>query len=607
MKNVTQLFLIVLISSLSFLWGKQLQAQECLIGGCTLSTTQYPLTTQSTTSSSFVTVSTLIYAGEWQRYNVTSGTTYEWSLCAADGGSASYDSQLTLYQDDGTTILCYSDDNCGDDAKIQWTATYTGLARTQVNLYNCLTNSTSTTLVWRQASAPLNCGTAVALSCGTPVTSGNLATTGGIYNPPSTSCGFSTPGKEKLYSFTSTSAGTYTLQINSVNGGTGYIDYFFKTAAGGCGSTGWTCIDDFNAAGSMTFTLAASTAYYILLDAESAASTANHTFQITCPPAGPPNDACSGATNLTPTAGVPINPGGQSSVGATSSGVAIPTCSGFTSSSALDVWYRFTTDPTGGNATAVVVGTGGFDPIVQCLSGTCAAPIHVDCVDGNTANGTETLNLIALSASTTYFLRVYGWLGSTGTFSISLSGTALPLELASFSGKTESDFNMLQWETLTEKNVQWHMVERSVDGVKWSETGRVEGQRISQAPVKYELEDRTPLTKAYYRLRSVDFDGAENLSASILLTRKSEHFGITAAFPSPAKDWITVQFSSLAEENVTIRLLDITGRVVLEQEYAAENGINEVPVQLADFQSGMYLLNLSNSTSTAAPLGIMKE
>src|SRR5690606_34219126 len=158
----------------------------------------------------------------------------------------------------------------------------------------------------------------------------------------------------------------------------------------------------------------------------------------------PANDNCSGATNLTPVPGVPTNPGTQNSAGATSSGVTIPTCSGFTASSALDVWYRFTTDPNGGNATAVVTGLSGFDPVVQCLSGTCGSPVNVGCIDGSTTGGTETLNLTGLSASTTYYLRVYGWAGTTGTFNISISGTALPLELASFRGKTEPSYNMLE-------------------------------------------------------------------------------------------------------------------------------------------------------------------
>jgi hypothetical protein len=267
MKNVTRIILLTLLSFV--LISNVMSAQQCLTGGCTFgSGTQYPSTTQSTTSTTFVTVATNIYAGEWQRYSVTSGTSYEWSLCSADGGNASYDSQLTLYQDDNT-ILCYSDDNCGDDGKIGWTATFTGFVRTKVNTYNCLTNSINTTLVWRTvSSSSLNCGLATNLTCGSSTTSGNLATAGGIYNPPATSCGFSTPGNEKLYSFTSTTAGTYTLQITSVNGGSGYIDYFYKTASGGCGNSGWTCIDDLNLTGSVTFTLAAATTYYFLLDAE---------------------------------------------------------------------------------------------------------------------------------------------------------------------------------------------------------------------------------------------------------------------------------------------------------------------------------------------------
>ncbi len=166
---------------------------------------------------------------------------------------------------------------------------------------------------------------------------------------------------------------------------------------------------------------------------------------------------------------------------------------------------------------------------------------------------------------------------------------------------------MLLWETLTEKNVQWHIVERSVDGIKWMEVGRKAGQMDSQSPVKYELEDRAPLAKAYYRLRSVDFDGAENLSNTIVLTRKGEHFGITAAFPSPTKDQVTVQFASLKEENVTIRVMDFSGRLVLVQQFAADNGINEAVLQLDGLQAGVYLVRISNATSTAEPMRIVKE
>jgi hypothetical protein len=149
------------------------------------------------------------------------------------------------------------------------------------------------------------CADAIALPLNTLATTGNLAAGGS--NVSVTSCGFSTPGNERYYTFTSTVAGTYTLDITNVNGGFGFNDYFFKVAAGtpDCDlATGWSCIDDNSGVGTDTFTLAAATTYYLLVDAESAASTANHTFRIV-PPLPPncvsaPTAPLDAATNATP-------------------------------------------------------------------------------------------------------------------------------------------------------------------------------------------------------------------------------------------------------------------------------------------------------------------
>ena len=103
-----------------------------------------------------------------------------------------------------------------------------------------------------------------------------------------------------------------------------------------------------------------------------------------------------------------------------------------------------------------------------------------------------------------------------------MAGTPIPIELKSFTGTVEGRVNVLNWETLTEINVKSHIVERSVDGKGWSEVGSVAGKRNSQASVKYTLEDRNPLVKAYYRLRTIDFDGKESFSSTIALTRKGK-------------------------------------------------------------------------------------
>jgi len=346
--------------------------------------------------------------------------------------------------------------------------------------------------------------------------------------------------------------------------------------------------------------------------------TTEFTYTTEAAPPPPANDLCANATVITQAANTSTTYAGTNA-SATASSPALQACGN--SNAGVDVWYTFASTATGTvQFNLEADGTNGstsFDSQIQIFSSTCPGAATVCVTQGDDggnpigdSNDPPTINLAA-TAGTTYYARIYNWaISGTGNFNLQIitpAGLALPLELLSFTGKTTPRSNMLLWETLTEKNVEWHIVERSIDGVKWVEVGRKAGQMDSQASLKYELEDRAPLAKSYYRLRSVDFDGQENLSNSIVLTRKGEHFGITAAFPSPTKDQVTVQFASLTEENVTIRVTDFAGRLVLVQEYAADNGINEVPVQLTSLQAGVYLISISNATSMAEPMRIVKE
>jgi hypothetical protein len=126
---------------------------QCNAGGCAFGGSQYPSGTFSSPPTTFTTVSTLIYGGEYQLYSVVSGTQYEWTYCTADGANAAgYDLQLTLFNNGTTAQICYSDDFCGTAPKIQWTATFTGTVRVLTSRYSCLTQATSFTLRWRSVA-----------------------------------------------------------------------------------------------------------------------------------------------------------------------------------------------------------------------------------------------------------------------------------------------------------------------------------------------------------------------------------------------------------------------------------------------------------------------
>lgn len=88
-----------------------------------------------------------MFAGEYVNVNVCQGANYTFSSC-----DASYDTQLTLYEPNGT-YLGYNDDGCGTRSFLSWTAPFTGVAELHLDQYLCQSNSTCTPITITQTSA----------------------------------------------------------------------------------------------------------------------------------------------------------------------------------------------------------------------------------------------------------------------------------------------------------------------------------------------------------------------------------------------------------------------------------------------------------------------
>jgi hypothetical protein len=219
----------------------------------------------------------------------------------------------------------------------------------------------------------INCPTPIVDPCTAilPITCGTATSTtlngGGMYNPPSTSCGFSTPGQEKIYSFTPTATSPYTLTVNTSTS-TAYIDYFFKNASSGCNSTGWTCIDDIlGTTGAISLgTLTAGVQYYFLLDGESTSTSATQSWTINGAPAATPG--ISGTTT--------ICNGGSTTL----------TASGTLNANAAWTWYS-------GSCGGTVVGTGPSITVSPTVSTTYFVRGTGGCAtNGSCASVTVTVN-----------------------------------------------------------------------------------------------------------------------------------------------------------------------------------------------------------------------
>jgi len=125
----------------------------------------------------------------------------------------------------------------------------------------------------------------------------------------------------------------------------------------------------------------------------------------------PPNDECVNAISITDNPGEYVNPGIQTTGGATVSDLA--PCNNYFVDP-YDVWYSFETGPLGGDLEISIVNVlSEFGPnrtmIVQVLEGTCDEMVSFGCLSGSNQNTdyTTTFNLSGLSPFTTYYIRVF--------------------------------------------------------------------------------------------------------------------------------------------------------------------------------------------------------
>ncbi len=216
-----------------------------------------------------------------------------------------------------------------------------------------------------------------------------------------------------------------------------------------------------------------------------------------------------------------------------------------------------------------------------------------------------TVTAVPMGASGTFYLEVQ--VPSLGEVGAHLARYALPLELKSFTGAVQGAINLLRWETLTERNVREHRVERSADGLQWTVIGRQAGAGNSAARTNYQLEDRTPLPVAYYRLRSVDYDGTAAISQLIRLVRPNDRLAIAGLYPTPATDRLQVQYLTENEQVTSLRILDLMGKTMQETRLEPVKGANHTTLSVSTLPPGVYLLYLANGTESTTPMRIVKQ
>ena len=197
----------------------------------------------------------------------------------------------------------------------------------------------------------------------------------------------------------------------------------------------------------------------------------------------------------------------------------------------------------------------------------------------------------------------------TRTFTVSVGGGVLPVELQSLTANVNNKTVSLQWTTATETNNYGFEVERTASpiltpsgGGSWTRIGFVEGSGTTNAPKSYSFVDNSANGKISYRLKQIDRDGNFEYSQEIEVSADfvPKEFALEQNYPNPFNPTTAIGYQLSAFGFTTLKIYDAIGREVatLVNE-VKEAGTYSVQFDGSRLSSGVYFCRMSAAAFTS--------
>jgi len=186
---------------------------------------------------------------------------------------------------------------------------------------------------------------------------------------------------------------------------------------------------------------------------------------------------------------------------------------------------------------------------------------------------------------------------------------ALPINLEYFKGLGKDCSIELEWATSLEKNNKYFVIERSLDGIKYTELGKLVGLQNSVLETKYHFkDDKIAASGYYYRLKQIDNDGTSTIFESIFVSsdcQKYTQIGITGIYPNPVQgnQNAIIKYNSNIQSKAELVITTADGKVINAQQIDLVEGLNTVQLDLNSLPSGAYFVQIYGQ---GLPLSVKK-
>ena len=176
----------------------------------------------------------------------------------------------------------------------------------------------------------------------------------------------------------------------------------------------------------------------------------------------------------------------------------------------------------------------------------------------------------------------------------------LPLQSLELRSSLHGNIVGLKWITVDEVNTDKFVVQRSTDGVNYSDIASKRAVGQARTSTEYQLsDDIQSLLQAsvvYYRIKALDIDG--KFSYSNVVPVKLSKTGGVQIWPTPFVNDIRISYTAAANTSLDIRIIDNTGRIVSQSNYSVSRGLNQLSVNgVESLSAGIYIIRITDKNT----------
>ncbi len=181
-----------------------------------------------------------------------------------------------------------------------------------------------------------------------------------------------------------------------------------------------------------------------------------------------------------------------------------------------------------------------------------------------------------------------------GSTKVDENAAPLAVEMTNFRAYKSNDQSkvFLEWQTVSEENSNYFIVEKSYDGTVFKKIARVEAAQNSTTTQNYiSVDDDPQKGNNYYRIQEVSQDQFMTFSNLVNVFFNGQE-DIPIIYPNPVQNQVRVFSKDLESDDFFIKVLDINGQCLYAGNQRAQDGQLMLSTSTLNVKNpGMYFLS----------------